>query len=443
MLQKIANWGNYPVIDAEVHRFDGPESLRQHLDKTEGGMIARGLGRCYGDSSLAQNIVNMLYYNHIFFFDREKGVIHCQAGVSLEDILQTVVPYGWFLPVTPGTKFITVGGAIAANVHGKNHHKEGCFCGHVIELNLMLPDGSEVKCSRIENRDIFDATCGGMGLTGVILNATFQLKPITTAYIREETILAKDLDHIMHLFNQSEDWTYSVAWIDCLAGGRHMGRSVMMRGEHATVDELELPDRRDPLHLQPRIKLNVPFSFPSFALNTLSVKAFNFTIYNSYANHTFITDYDRFFYPLDSIHNWNRIYGRRGFTQYQFVLPRSVSHRGLIRILERISKSGMGSFLAILKLFGKQNDLISFPRAGYTLALDFPLRKAMFPLLDELDRIVLDFGGRIYMAKDVRMKKETFLKGYPNAAKFNDTIKELNGDGLFRSLQSDRLGITA
>ena len=439
----VANWGNYPVIDADVRTFDADSRLRERMAGDQ-GLIARGLGRCYGDSSLAPTILSTERINKMLAFDESTGLLTCQAGVSLADILDVFVPRGWFLPVTPGTKFVTVGGAIAADVHGKNHHKEGSFGDHVRSMDIMLADGRVATCSPTDNPELFETTCGGMGLTGVILRATFGLKRIESAYIREELIAAKNLDEIMRLFTESDRWTYTVAWIDCLARGASMGRSIMMRGEHATAAEAKSAGH-DPLGFRHKTRLNVPFMLPSFLLNTLTVRAFNTVYYGMHARHnaTRVINYDTFFYPLDMVDNWNRIYGRRGFTQYQVAFPLETSRAGLLALLEQISGAGLGSFLAVLKLFGKQNRFMSFPREGYTLALDFPINDRVLSLLDHLDEITLKFGGRLYMAKDSRATQETFARGYENVERFKQRLVEWRATERWRSLQSKRLGLTA
>lgn len=445
MLTKVTNWGNYPVVEADLLSFDRVEQLLEPLSPAH-DVIARGLGRCYGDSALSSTIVSTQRFSKYISFDGQTGVLTCQAGVSLADIIEVFLPRGWFLPVTPGTKFVTVGGAIAADVHGKNHHAEGSFCDHVLNLELLMADGSLVRCSPQENAELFELTCGGMGLTGIITTATIKLRPVETSYIREETMPAANLQEIMDLFEQEDnDWVYSVAWIDCLATGKNMGRSVMMRGEHAKMTELgSLRQRRNPLKVSDPFHLNVPFNFPSIALNSLSVRAFNTAFYHKFprGRHEHITDYDTFFYPLDFVNNWNRIYGRRGFTQYQFVLPMETSREGLPVLLNKISRSGLGSFLAVLKLFGDQNRLISFPRKGYTLALDFPINRWLFSLFDELDELVMHYGGRLYLAKDVRMSSLMFRKGYPNTERFVAGLRKYDPRGKFSSLQSKRIGVS-
>ncbi len=439
---KLSNWGNYPVIDAEVKSFINEDSLRTII-KTSEEIIPRGLGRCYGDSALNKNIISTLRFNHMLCFNDETGELVCESGVSLEEILDIFVPRGWFLPTTPGTKFVTVGGAIASNVHGKNHHESGSFCNHVNWLDLMLSNGDTVRCSRSENSDLFEATCGGMGLTGITLRASFNLIPIESAFIRQEVIRANNFEEIMQVFADSADWTYSVAWIDCLSKGDNLGRSVMMRGEHAKVSEIRNNAHKNaPLILPKKMKFNVPFNFPYFALNSLSVKAFNALYFGKSPKKPTesIIDYDQFFYPLDSVLNWNRIYGKKGFTQYQFVLPIESGKEGMEAILNKIADSGLGSFLAVLKLFGKQEDMLSFPTEGYTLALDFPISDKLFPILDELDAMVLDYGGRLYMAKDVRMNAK-MLSGYPHLDKFKDIKHQYDPRNIFSSLQSKRVGI--
>lgn len=436
---KVTNWGNYPVIEAEVFTPSSDDEVRAKVVESQ-EIIARGLGRCYGDSSLGRTILSTARLNHFLAFDETAGVLTCEAGVSLAEILEAFVPRGWFLPVTPGTKFVTVGGAIAADVHGKNHHVAGSFSSHILSMSVMVSDGSIVECSKDANSDLFWATCGGMGLTGIILKASFRLSRIETAYIRQRVIKAKNLDEVFDAFEANKHWTYSVAWIDCLARGRHLGRSALMCGEHALSNELG-SHKSDPLTLPKKLSLSVPVFFPDFALNSFTVKLFNAIRFHTFRNGDSLVDYDTFFYPLDSIFEWNKIYGRRGFTQYQFVLPKDSSKEGLKRILEMISESGEGSFLAVLKLFGKQDGLLSFPREGYTLALDFPITSKVLSLLDRLDDVVLAHGGRLYLAKDVRMSPEMMRKGYDTLERFASVRTTMNAASKFNSLQSRRVGL--
>jgi decaprenylphospho-beta-D-ribofuranose 2-oxidase len=442
MKKFIANWGNYPVMETEEKTFTFEEQLNEVLLDTE-GIIARGNGRCYGDASLARRTISTLKYDKILSFDKEKGIFECQCGLTLDKILEVIVPKGWFLPVTPGTKFITVGGAIASDVHGKNHHVDGCFSHHVLEMDVVLANGETVTCSSTLNTDLFWATCGGMGLTGIITRAKFDLKKIQSSYIKQKQIKAKNLEEVIDLFDEYRHCTYSVAWIDCLKKGKHFGRSILMLGEHAQLGDLDEKMKKDPLRLPDKKQITFPFTLPSFVLNTLSVKAFNFLFYSKNLKREIknVVSYEPFFYPLDSILHWNRGYGRKGFVQYQFVLPLK-SKEGLIEILKKISDKGLGSFLAVLKVFGKQDDLISFPKEGYTLALDFPVRKGLFEFLDELDKVVLDYGGRLYLSKDARMRSEIFWNGYSKAQQFLNIVKKYNPGFKFNSVQADRLSIT-
>lgn len=405
--QKVTNWGNFPVVEKEVKTEDSLQKIKDFV-KSNNEIIARGNGRCYGDASLSEHIFSTKRLNKFISFDRLNGIIECESGVLLSDILEVVVPQGYFLYVTPGTKFISVGGAIASDVHGKNHHAEGCFSEYVIEFSLLNENGEVLTCSREENSEKFWSTIGGMGLTGIILSAKFKLKNIETAYIRQESIKAENLDEIFKLFEESESWTYNVAWIDCLQTGKNIGRSIMMRGEHAFKHQLPKKLQENPLRLKKKFSPTVPFYFPNFVLNNLTVKLFNLLYFNKQRSKEIknYIDYETFFYPLDAVNDWNKIYGKTGFIQYQMVIPKEKGKEGMKRILETIAKSGNGSFLAVLKLFGKNNPEAynSFPFEGYTLALDFKVNSKLKNLVEKLDAIVEEFGGRIYLTKDSMSK---------------------------------------
>lgn len=442
MKKIIANWGNYPAIQTEEKTFTFQEQLSEPLLHSN-EIIARGNGRCYGDASLSKNTLSTLKFDKVLSFDTANGIFECQSGLTLDKILEVIVPKGWFLPVTPGTKFITVGGAIASDVHGKNHHVDGSFSNHVLEMDVVLANGETVTCSPNLNSDLFWATCGGMGLTGIITRAKFDLKKIESSYIKQKQIKAQNLEEVIELFEENKHYTYSVAWIDCLKKGKEFGRSILILGEHAKLEELDEQKKKHPLQLPKKKQITFPFTLPSFVLNQFTVKAFNFLYYGKNFKREInnIVSYEPFFYPLDAILHWNRGYGKKGFVQYQFVLPLE-SKQGLIEILKKISDKGLGSFLAVLKVFGKQDDLISFPKEGYTLALDFPVREGLFEFLDELDKVVLDYGGRLYLSKDARMKSEIFWQGYSNAQKFSEIVKKYNPDFKINSIQAHRLKIT-
>lgn len=431
---KALSWGNYPKIATRELLFDKESTLREIVGDND-ELIAYGNGRSYGDSALSKSIIRVMPHNYFLEFNREKGVLHVQSGVLLSEIMDVYIPMGWFLKIVPGTKYITIGGAIASDVHGKNHHVEGCFSECVLALTLMLPDGEVVECSKGVNTELFKATCGGMGLTGVILDAKISLKPIRSKQIKQVTIKTKNLRETFDGFDRQENASYSVAWIDCLSSGKRMGRCLLMSGEFGDDGDLGY---------KPKSRLNVPFYFPSVFLNKFTVKAFNFLYYHRVRSviSEKMVDIDQFFFPLDGVENWNRIYGRRGFLQYQFILPKSTSYKGLEEVLKMISLSGKGSFLAVLKLYGKSNNnYLSFPLEGYSLALDFKIEKGVFELLDRLDEIILKYNGRIYLAKDARMSRKTFEQGYPLVEKFRGLRKKNSMATKFNSLQSRRLGI--
>lgn len=431
---KMHGWGRYPQAEATL---SFPQSLEQCAEVVHGGhdMIARGLGRSYGDSSLAAQMVSTRYLDHLLAFDDASGVLSCSAGTTLDEILRVFVPRGWFLPVTPGTRFVTIGGAIASDVHGKNHHLDGCFSAHVARIELLLGNGEKVCTSPTELPELFHATCGGMGLTGVMLAATLRLRPIRSSMIIETTLKASDLDAVLTAFEDNAAATYSVAWIDCLARGARLGRSLLMLGEHA---------EEGPLVVQSKAALPVPFNMPGALLNHATAMAFNSLYYGRIrqARQTRLVPFEPFFYPLDALPDWNRLYGKRGFVQYQFVLPKQGGAKGLREVLERIAASGQGAFLAVLKAFGAANaHPLSFPREGYTLALDFKADASVFRLLDGLDEIVLRHGGRVYLAKDARMSETIFKAGYPNWQAFEATRERYHAVGKFASAQSRRLGL--
>jgi decaprenylphospho-beta-D-ribofuranose 2-oxidase len=442
MKKKIANWGNYPVIESDEKSFSFQDQLLQTLKETN-QFIPRGNGRCYGDASLASETISTLKFDKVLQFDPNNGIFECESGLTLDKILEIIVPKGWFLPVTPGTKFITVGGAVGSDVHGKNHHVDGSFSNHIVSMQILLSDGTMVTCTPSQNPDLYQATCGGMGLTGVITTVAFRLKKIETSYIRQKQLKAENLEEVIKMFEEYKHYTYSVAWIDCLKKGKNFGRSILILGEHALLKDLDESKAKEPLKLPKKKQITFPFNLPSWVLNTFTVKMFNFLYYgkNFRKEINNIVSYEPFFYPLDAILHWNRGYGKKGFVQYQFVLPLSAG-AGLVEILTKISDKGLGSFLAVLKVFGKQDDLISFPSEGYTLALDFPVRTGLLQFLDELDQVVLKYGGRLYMSKDARMKPEVLKAGYSRLDEFRAIVKKYNPSGKISSIQSRRLMLT-
>ena len=430
----LVSWGMYPKIKNTVFKFDNKKALKKIISEHD-ELIPYGNGRSYGDSALNYNIVNTRPKNLFIDFNNETGLLHLETGALLSEILESFVPRGWFLKVTPGTKFITVGGAIASDIHGKNHHIEGCFSECIKEFNIMLADGEVVACSKKVKADLFKATCGGQGLTGIILDAKIYLKKINSQYINQTTIKTKNLEETFEAFKEHQGRHYLVAWIDCLAKGDKIGKSILIGGDFQNDGNLDYKVQR---------QKNIPLNFLSFLLNNWTVRAFNWLYYNRIKHGITkqTVGLDTFFYPLDAIKGWNLIYGKNGFTQYQFILPKVSSYEGLKEILIAISKSGKGSFLSVLKLYGRANEnYLSFPMEGYSLALDFKIEKGLFNLLDELDEIVVKYKGRIYLAKDVRIRKEAFEIGYPKIETFRQYRREHKMYDKFQSLQSKRVGI--
>jgi FAD/FMN-containing dehydrogenase len=438
----LAGWGNYPRIACRTAEIRSRDALPAIFGR--GPLIARGNGRAYGDAALQPNLTVLCRrMDRLLAFEPETGSLTCEAGLRLETLLDLFVPRGWFPPVTPGTKFVTLGGMVAADVHGKNHHGGGSFGRYVDELGLMLPDGRILACSRHENADLFAATIGGMGLTGIILTVRFRMKRIESARMRVQTIRAPSLDAALEGFEASADWTYNVSWIDCLSGGARLGRSLLSRGEHALAEELPAELRGQPFQRTPSKPKRVPVDFPQWALNRFSVRAFNEFYYRASPRQpdSRLVAFDPFFYPLDALLEWNRIYGKSGFTQYQCVLPKQAGREGLTALLKAIQRGGGGSFLAVLKLFGAQESLLSFPMEGYTLALDFPVTAPNLNLLNELDAIVADHGGRLYLAKDARTTPAMIRRGYPRLGRFQEIRARYGAIGLMQSLQAERLNL--
>ena len=439
---KLAGWGRYPVHDARVEVPRDEVALRALVSDRK-SVIARGNGRAYGDSAINQSTtLDMRALNHMQSFDADTGKLVVEAGVILGDIITAFLPRGWFPLVTPGTKFVSVGGAIAADVHGKNHHKDGSFRASVDWIDVMGAEGTITRCSRDENATLFDHTLGGMGLTGVILRAALRLRPVETAWITQTLQPAASLAEAMAAFAAAQETTYSVAWIDCLATGVELGRSLVMLGEHATLTDLPIERRATPLGTPAKRTKRVPVDLPDFALNKFSLRAFNAAYYKAglRKSGTTLVDWDSYFYPLDAILGWNRIYGRRGFAQFQCVLPLSASEAGLTELLETIAQAGSGSFLAVLKRFGAQDSAFSFPMEGYTLALDFPMSGKTQGLLDRLDAITLAHGGRFYLAKDSRMSVDTLSRSDARVPAFQSQRTNQGWTG-FSSVQSQRLAL--
>lgn len=439
---KLSGWGRYPVIDAKVH---APRDLDQLIHNVQQGKaIARGNGRSYGDSAVSiVNTIHMKHFNRLLAFDENTGQLVAEAGVLLADIIDIFLPRGWFPFVTPGTKFVTLGGMIATDVHGKNHHKDGSFVKCLDWIEVITGDGKVQRCSPTESNDLFSWIVGGMGLSGVILRAAIRLRPVSSAWMYQTTLVSRNISQTIELFEKNNDATYSVAWIDCLQTDHALGRSLLMLGEHAESTALPAKYSKLPLQAPRKRKLSIPIELPNWILNKHSVRAFNELYFQNgkrKAPHQFI-DWDSYFYPLDSVLSWNKIYGKQGFAQFQCVIPLDKSEEALTQLLTEISGARTGAFLAVLKRFGEQKSNFSFPMEGYSLALDFPLNRSSLDLMEKLDAITLKHGGRFYLAKDSRMSSKTFLESEPRAADYS-RYRHRQGDGkAFSSAQSERLGL--
>lgn len=429
-----ASWGMYPPE---------PQHLRKLMSRHDvlpltGGetVLPYGAGRSYGDSCLntGGTLLGSAALDHFIAFDAETGVLTAEAGVTFATIIDAVLPRGWFLPVTPGTKHLTLAGAIANDVHGKNHHRMGTFGSHVLSFELLTSDGARRICSLNENADLFAATIGGLGLTGFITQATIQLMPAASGFLDGQSIRFGNLDEFFALAESSAVvYDYTVSWIDCLSGGTSLGRGHFLRANIASSDLVAARGGK----VRGGLPLFVPFVPPVSFVNRLTLKPFNAAYYHRQQADVVekLWDYNQFHYPLDAIAHWNRIYGPKGFLQYQCVVPVAVQHDVSRALFLEIEKSGQGSFLVVFKTFGskKSPGLLSFPMEGATLALDFPIAgDATFALLDRLDAIVVEAGGRIYAAKDARMSAATFRAGYPRLEEFRKFIDPRFSSGFER-----------
>jgi FAD/FMN-containing dehydrogenase len=416
------SWGRYPQVAASrVTPVFWRDEL-PNLAELERSLLPYGYGRSYGDSCLNEDniLLDMSHLTRFLSFDVDRGLLRCEAGVALADILELIVPHGWFPAVTPGTKFVSIGGAIANDVHGKNHHSAGTFGCHVTCFELLRSDGQRLLCSLEENTDLFRATIGGLGLTGVILWAEIRLRPIASPLIDMERIRFASLREFIDIAAASEQgFEYTVAWVDCLASGEQLGRGFFTRGNHV--------ERETSILSKKRMSLTVPLDFPSWVLNMQTIKMFNTAYYYAQRDKSIqkTVSYDPFFYPLDAIHHWNRMYGKRGFFQYQCIVPYCDGYEVMKELLERISYAGQGSFLSVLKTFGNVSSpgMLSFPRPGLELALDFANQgKKTLELLEDLDRVVRRSGGVVYPAKDARMSSESFEVYFPHWRQFAQYI---------------------
>jgi len=427
---RFLSWGRYPKgIHRYVHKPAWSDQLGEILNSAaSASLLPYGMGRSYGDSCLNahRELIDCRRLNRILGFDEVTGIVRCEGGVTLSDIISVFLPKGWFLPVTPGTQFVTVGGAIANDVHGKNHHCAGTFGAHVRQLELHRSNDGLVLCGPGENPRLFQATIGGLGLTGIIGWADIQLKRVEGPWIDAELVPFQSLSSFLDLSRESDGrFEYTVAWLDCFAGRN--ARGIFFRGNHSTEVAKKFRAKRGP---------NLPFAPPAWALNQYTVKAFNAAYYRAHAasKGTSLVGYDSFFYPLDSIRQWNLLYGKQGFLQYQCVIPQE-NIGAIEEVLDRIAHSGMGSFLGVLKQFGTAPPagILSFPRPGLTLALDFGMRgEKTLALMKALDEVVLQSGGALYPAKDARMSAAMFEASFPRWRSFVPCIDPKMSSSFWR-----------
>lgn len=449
----LSGWGRTAPTASEVWRPASAEELRhglrQGFDRSDRdrGVLARGLGRSYGD--VAQNaggrVLDATAVSGLRSIDLQTGLAVVEAGTSLDALMRWLVPLGWFVPVSPGTRYVTVGGAIANDIHGKNHHTAGSWCNHVRSLTMVTPANGVITVTREDDPDLFWATVGGLGLTGVILDATIAMTPIESASLSVDTDRTADLDEVMALMESGDDrYPYSVAWIDVMARGRALGRAILDRGRFAAVDQLPDSRRAAPLAYRGDIRVNAPAVVPPRLVNPLTVRAFNAAWYHKAPRrrrgHLFTIP--AFFHPLDGVGQWNRLYGRAGFIQWQFVVPFGAEET-LRRIVIGLSQARCPSAVNVLKRFGPGNaGHLSFPLPGWTLTVDLPVGDPDFgPILDRLDTDVAEAGGRIYLAKDARMRPELLATTYPRLDEWRQVRAKVDPSGVLQSDLSRRLGL--
>ncbi|MFT3936580.1 MAG: FAD-binding oxidoreductase [Chitinophagaceae bacterium] len=441
--EALGGWGNYPVKESYTilprSQDDCIKAMREEK------LIPRGLGRSYGDQAINDNkyVAVCTKLNYFIDFDEQQGILKCQAGVSLEEIITTFGPKGWLPMICPGTKFVTIGGAIANDIHGKAHHIDGSFVNCVESFTILVADGRVLTASRTENEDLFWANFGGLGLLGVILTATIRLRKIETTYFKQKSVVIKDLDHMLEALDKYDhEYNYSVAWIDALAKGKKLGSGVLTLGNAAKLADLPEKLKEEPLKLHNKGKLKVPFFMPSFLLNGFTVRILNRVIAFVQNSPKEFVHYEKFFFPLDAINDWNKGYGKRGFIQYQFVIPEENGKQNLKEILEMIAASGCTPFLNVFKRMGDGQGILSFPFKGYTLAIDFPVTKQLLTFTPKLDAKVLAAGGRLYLGKDALLNESMFKEMYPQHTEWMAIKKKYDPSGEFSSNISRRLGLS-
>lgn len=438
---KVTNWGNYPEVEGRIQEVSAYDDLASYV-MSHKDFICRGNGRSYGDASLNKQMTSLRDLNQVLNLDDKQALLTCQSGILLSEILELIVPTGLFLPVTPGTKYITLGGAIAADVHGKNHLKDGSLSKYIQKIKLVVSDGSLVECSPFQNAQLFWNTCGGMGLTGVIVEATIALSRIETAYVHQENSAFVGLVEMMDQFEAKKDWKYQVAWLDGINGrNSNMVKGVFSCAEHCSVSQIKgHKSIMDPLQIPQSRAINIPSFFPAWVMNDWSMSLYNrLYFYKSSRKSSLTSDYNTFFYPLDNLSNWNRMYGSKGLIQYQIVFPEQHLIQVWDEFMQLMRKFKRYSYLTVMKRFGPGNERspLSFPMKGYCLAIDLKRDDKVLQMLEEMDQVLIQYGGRTYLAKDARMSASAFQQGYD----LSEFLLE-ERTYKFQSLQSKRLEIT-
>lgn len=439
----LTGWGNFPKIATQLVSINTVSDATTEV-KSANSIIARGLGRSYADQAINSEgtTVNCTKLQKFISFDAIAGILECEAGASLDEIITHFAPRGWFPFICPGTKFVTIGGAIANDIHGKAHHVDGSFVNCVVSFDTLLANGEIVTASRTAYEDLFWASFGGLGLLGIIVSAKIRLRKIETTFFKQKAIKVKNLEQLLDAIDEADKtYNYSVAWIDSMATGKNLGRGVLTVGNAAHLQDLPPLAIAEPLQIGKKSALKVPFYFPEFALNNITVRMLNEVINYAQSAAPTISHYEKFFFPLDAIHDWNKGYGKRGFIQYQFVIPVENGRQNIRTILEQIATSSCVPFLNVLKKFGAQQGLMSFPFEGYTFAIDFPVTAQLASFTKRLDQLVLDFGGRIYLGKDAMLDQKTFEAMYPQAEEWKRIKQKYDPQGKFTSALAQRLGL--
>jgi decaprenylphospho-beta-D-ribofuranose 2-oxidase len=441
---KLTSWGRFPAVESRVYEPKTTAELKDAVNKRGlANFLVRGLGRSYGDAALSANGLTAVSKDcsRLLEFDSDKGVMLCDPGIAIGDVMRLALRRGWFPSFTPGTTAVTMGGAVACDVHGKNHHSAGAFSNFLLDFDLTLASGETVSCSRRQNSDLFFATTGGMGLTGIISAVRFSLRKVETAYIKQKTMPAANIDELLSLMQASVPrHEYSVAWLDCLNDGADFGRGVLLLGDHVPLSDLDERLAQSPYTVAARPEVHLPPLPPLGILNGWSMKLFNSVYYQFQRSQMeSLIGLEPFFFPLDVLPDWNRLYGPGGFVQYQCVFPQSDQAASLKAALSLIKQRNIEVYLAALKLFGQDEGWLSFPMPGLTLALDMPITRGLWPFLNELDRLVADCGGRVYLAKDSRLSAQAFRAMYPKFPQWLKVKRAVDPANVFASALSRRL----